>query len=134
MKKIWLTTMLMMAAIPAFAKEVVVKEITDDNGKAYFSPDKLTIQQLTKKLEDGDAAASNLPQGTGKVVSVDAEKHTMKLTHDPIKALGWPKMTMQFTVDSSMDLSGYQAGDAVSFTLKPAGKDDYTIVNLKKGS
>lgn len=77
--------------------------------------------------------ALSMPQGTGKVISVDAEKHTIKLKHDPIKALGWPVMTMLFTADSSVDLSGYQPGAAVSFTLKPAGKDDYIIVDLKKG-
>ncbi len=73
------------------------------------------------------------PQGTGKVVSVDVQKRTIKLTHDPIKALNWPKMTMTFTADSGVDLSGYKADDVVSFILKPQGKDDYTIVNLKKG-
>lgn len=226
MKKLLLTTALVLAATPAFAKEVIVKEVTDANsGKVYFSPDKLTVQpgdtvtfenaqddmhevmfinvpkgvdemimspmqnkkgekfsytftvpgtyqfhchpheaagmkgtlivgqaskpgetkamdhhKLTKKLEDSEtatdakpAAGSSMPQGTGKVISVDAEKHTIKLKHDPIKSLGWPVMTMLFTADSSVDLSGYQAGDSVSFTLKPAGKDDYTIVSLKKG-
>ncbi len=224
MKKFLLTTALMLAAAPAFAKEVIVKEITDANGKAYFSPDKLTVQpgdtvtfenaqdsphevmfinvpkqvdemimspmqnkkgdkfsytftipgtyqfhchpheaagmkgtlivgqaskpgetkatdhhKLTKKLEDGEAATntkptagSSMPQGIGKVISVNAEKHTIKLKHDPIKALGWPVMTMLFTADSSVDLSGYQPGDEVSFTLKLVGKDDYTVINLKK--
>lgn len=41
-------------------------------------------------------------------------------------------MTMTFTADSSVDLSSYKEGDAVSFTLKPAGKDDYTISSMKK--
>lgn len=230
MKKLLLTTALMLAAAPAFAKEVTIKEVTDPNtGKAYFSPDKLTIQpgdtvtfenaqdemhevmfvnvpkavdemimspmhekkgdkfsytftvpgtyqfhchphealgmkgtlivgtpskpgetksmdhhKLTQKLEKGETAGGvNTPAGskavasadvaaTGKVVSVDAGKHTIKLKHDPIKALGWPTMTMNFTADSGVDLSGVQAGDAVTFTLKPQGKDDYVINNLKK--
>ena len=72
-------------------------------------------------------------QATGTVVSVDVGKHTIKLKHDPIKALGWPAMTMNFSVDSSVDLAGVQAGDAVVFTLKPQGQDDYIIVNMKKG-
>lgn len=69
-------------------------------------------------------------QGTGKVISVDTEKRTIKMAHDPIKALNWPKMTMSFPVETGVDISSYQAGDAVSFTLNPTSK---TIVNLKKG-
>jgi len=236
MKKLLLTTALMLAATPAFAKEFTIKEVTDYDAKKqnFFSPDKLTIQpgdtvtfenaqdephevmfisqpkgvdemimspmhekkgdkftytftvpgtykfhchphealgmdgviivgqaskpgetknmdhhKLAKKLEDGEehqhdgteaadhhngkAATAGEAQGTGKIISVDAGKHTLKMKHDPIKALGWPVMTMTFTADNSVDLSGYQAGDAVSFTLKPKGKDDYVISGMRKG-
>lgn len=229
MKKLLLTTALMLAATPAFAKEVTIKEVTDANsGKVYFSPDKLTIQpgdtvtfenaqddshevmfinvpkavdemimspmhekkgdkfsytftvpgtyqfhchphealgmkgtlivgeaskpgetkamdhhKLTKKLENGetaggvnkaagDKAVTGDVQATGKVVSVDAGKNSIKIKHDPVKALGWPTMTMTFTADSGVDLSGVKEGDAVNFTLKPKGKDDYTVSGIKK--
>lgn len=88
--------------------------------------------KLSKKLESSDATATNTPQGTGKVISVDAANNSIKIDHDPIKALGWPKMKMVFTADKNIDLSRYKAGDAVTFTLKPAGKDDYVIVDVKK--
>lgn len=224
MNTLLLTTAIMLAATPAFAKEVIVKEVTDTKtGKVYFSPDKLTVQpgdtvtfenaqddphevmfvnvpkqvdemimspmhekkgdkfsytftvpgtyqfhchpheeagmkgtlivgqaskpgetkamdhhKLAKKLEDSETAADASPaaggdvQATGQVVSVDAAKHTIKIKHDPIKALNWPVMTMLFTTDSSVDLSGIQAGDAVNFTLKPQGSDDFVISSLKK--
>ena len=236
MKKLLLTTALVLAATPAFAKEFTIKEVTDYDAKKqnFFSPDHLTIQPgdtvtfenaqdemhdvmfisqpkqvdemimspmhekkgdkftytftvpgtykfhchphealgmdgtiivgqaskpgeikkvshhaMAEKAEgaehghdgteaadhhDGKAAATTgQPQGTGKIISVDAGKHTLKMKHDPIKALGWPTMTMSFTADSGVDLSGYKEGDAVSFTLEPKGKDDYVIVNMKKG-
>lgn len=76
------------------------------------------------------AATAEGVQGTGKVVSVDAEKRTIKMAHDPIKALNWPKMTMSFPVETGVDISNYQAGDDVSFTLNPTSK---TITSLKKG-
>ncbi|MDX2112787.1 MAG: copper-binding protein [Alphaproteobacteria bacterium] len=225
MKNLLLTTALILAATPAFAKEYTIKEVTDANsGKVYFSPDKLTVQpgdtvtfenaqddmhnvmfvnqpkqvdemimspmmekkgdkfsytftvpgtyqfhchpheslgmkgtiivgqaskpgetksmdhhKLKQKLEEGESAAgknisadSAAPQGTGKIISVDTGKRTIKMKHDPIKALGWPTMTMSFTADSSVDLSSYKEGDAVSFTLKAVGKDDYTIASMKK--
>jgi plastocyanin/Cu/Ag efflux protein CusF len=224
MKKLLLTTALMLATTPAFAKEYTIKEVTDYDAKKqhFFSPDMLTIQpgdtvtfvnaqdeihdvmfvnvpkqvdemimspkqekkgdkfsytftvpgtykfhchaheqlgmegtlivgqaskpgetksmdhhKLTKKLENGSAtdakpAAGGDVQATGQVVSVDAGKNSVKIKHDPIKALNWPVMTMLFTTDSSVDLSSVKAGDAVTFTLKPQGKDDYVINSLKK--
>lgn len=220
MKKLLLTTAMILATTPAFAAEFTVKAVTDDNAKKqnFFSPDKLTIQpgdtvifenaqdashqvmfisqpkgvdemimspmqekkgekftytftvpgtykyhchphealgmdgtiivgepskagetkmmdhhKLAKKLESGEAApASGGVAATGKVVSADAAKNTIKIKHDPIKSLGWPVMTMTFTADNGVDLSNYKEGDAVSFTLKPAGKDDYTISTIKK--
>lgn len=220
MKKLLLTTALMLAATPAFAKEYTIKEVTDYDAKKqhFFSPDTLTIQpgdtvtfvnaqdeihdvmfvnvpkqvdemimssthekkgdkfsytftvpgtykfhchaheklgmegtlivgqaskpgetkamdhhKLGKKLEESNApAASGDVQATGQVVSVDAAKNSIKIKHDPIKSLGWPVMTMTFTAESGVDLSGVKAGDAVTFTLKPQGKDDYVINGLKK--
>lgn len=237
MKKLLLTTALMLASTSAFAKEFTVKEVTNpDGGKKpyYFSPDKLTIQPgdtvifenaqedthdvmfvnvpkavdemimspmmekqgqkwsykftvpgtyqfhchphealgmkgtiivgapskpgETKAMdhhkmgtgaeaaetinrdgsaaeEHGDAkavASTSQPQGTGKVISIDAANNSIKIEHDPIKALGWPKMKMSFTADKSVDLSSFKEGDAVAFTLKSVGKDDYTISGLKK--
>ena len=225
MKRLLLTTALVLLSSPAFAKEYIIKEISAPAGAKpyYFSPDKLTIQpgdtvsfvdaqedmhdvmfiNVPKGVDEmimspmhkkeGDkfsytftvpgtyqfhchphealgmkgtlivgqssrpgetkamdhhkmakihddamkagtpAAASDLPQGTAKINAVDAAKHSINVTHDPIKALGWPKMKMEFSVDKSVDLSGFKAGDAVSFTLKPVGNDDYAIVQLKKG-
>ena len=78
-------------------------------------------------------SAGGAVAATGKVVSVDAGSSTIKIKHDPIKSLGWPVMTMSFTADNNVDLSGYKAGDAVSFSLQPKGKDDYIISSMKKG-
>ncbi len=223
MKKLILMAALLSLTSPAFAKEYIIKEVSDPAGKKpyYFSPDQLTIQpgdtvtflnvqedmhdvmfisvpktvdemimspkhekegekwsykftvpgtyqfhchahealgmkgtlivgkaskpgetrmmdhhKMTKKYEGnssggGAVGASNLVQATGKINSVDAEKRTINVTHDPIKALGWPKMKMEFSVDKDVDLSGIKAGDAVSFTLKPGANEDYSIVTLK---
>lgn len=223
MKKLLLTTALVLAATPAFAKNYTIKEITTDAGNPVFQPSQLTIQpgdtvtfengedvqhevmfvnvpkgvdemimspmqeqkgdkfsytftvpgtyqfhchpheaagmkgtlivgqaskpgatkemdhhKLSKKLEHSESTAnatsttSTDVQATGKVISVDAAEHTIKIKHDPIKSLGWPVMTMLFTAENSVDLSAVQAGDAVTFTLKPQGKDDYVINSLKK--
>jgi plastocyanin len=81
---------------------------------------------------EGPAASSDLPQGTGQVTSVDAAAHTINISHDPIKALGWPKMKMQFNVAPEVDLSSLKAGDKVTFKLKHMGEDDFKVVEIKK--
>lgn len=91
--------------------------------------------KMAKKFDaqsSEQSGAAALPQGTGKINKVDAENRTINVSHDPIKALGWPKMKMEFPVDKSVDLSGLNAGDSISFTLKPTGEDEYTVVELKK--
>jgi plastocyanin len=230
MKKLLLTSAIMLAATPTFAKEITIKEVTDANtGAVYFSPDELTVQpgdtvtfenaqddmhevmfvrvpkgvdemimspmhekkgdkfsyiftvpgtynfhchpheaagmkgtlivgtsskadeiksmdhhKLSQMLEKGETAggvntlaasqavASGGFTATGSIVSVNTAKHSIKIKHAPIKSLGWPAMTMSFTANSDVDLSSYKEGDGVTFTLKPAGKDDYTISSMTK--
>lgn len=92
--------------------------------------------KLAKKAgyetDPASSPASDLAEGVGKLNAVDTAKHSINITHEPIKALGWPKMKMELSVDKSVDLSGFQAGDKVSFALKPIGNDDYTVMKLNK--
>jgi plastocyanin len=223
MKKTMFTLGLALIAMPAFAKEVIVREVSDPAGNKpyYFSPANLTIQpgdtvtfvndqedshdvmfvsvpkgvdemimspMLEKegdkfsytftvpgtyqfhchpheelgmkgtlivgrpskpgetvamdhhKLEKKPAASAgkaepakvgNLVQATGKLNGVDAAGRTINITHDPIKALGWPKMKMQFAVAEGVDLGAIKAGDAVYFGLEARG-DDYVVTTIKK--
>lgn len=76
--------------------------------------------------------AGKLADATGKINKVDNANHSINVSHEAIKALGWPKMKMEFNVDKSVDISGLKAGDAISFKLKPVGKDDYVVAEIKK--
>lgn len=70
--------------------------------------------------------------GKGKVVSVDSAKLSIKLTHEPIKSLGWSGMTMDFRVENAALLEGLKKGDAVTFELvkgKKAGT--WLITSIK---
>lgn len=57
---------------------------------------------------------------TGTVNTVDPAAHKINLSHQPIPALGWPAMTMDFPVAPSVDLSRLKPGSRVNFSL---GKD-----------
>jgi Cu(I)/Ag(I) efflux system protein CusF len=76
--------------------------------------------------------AAGQANAIGTVNAVDAAKHSVNVTHQPIKALGWPSMTMDFPVASSVNLSAIKPGDRISFTLgRPDADGNRQVVQLK---
>jgi len=60
--------------------------------------------------------------GVGTVTAVDAAAGTVSLDHEPIAAISWPAMSMQFTAEDPAELQGIAVGDRVSFELKSANE------------
>lgn len=69
----------------------------------------------------GHAAAPQTAEGQGVVKAVDAKTGTIVIAHGPIVALGWPAMTMKFTVESPALLNGVTVGKTIHFVLKNVG-------------
>ncbi len=61
------------------------------------------------------AAATH--NGRGKVISIDVQAGAVKLAHDPIKSLKWPKMTMDFKAHDPVMLKVLKPGAQVDFEL-----------------
>lgn len=74
----------------------------------------------------GEKAAEAIA-GTGVVNAVDPAKRTVNVTHEPISALGWPTMTMDFAVAEGVDLSGLKQGAPIAFTLSRGADGIYMI-------
>lgn len=53
----------------------------------------------------------------GKVNSINLDAGSVNLTHDPIKSLKWPKMTMDFKAHDPALLKDLKPGDEVDFDL-----------------
>jgi Cu/Ag efflux protein CusF len=68
---------------------------------------------------------------TGVVQSIDKANGKVKLTHDPIAALGWPKMTMFFRLKDSMLADQVKEGDKVEFSLEKSASG-YVISGFQK--
>jgi Cu(I)/Ag(I) efflux system protein CusF len=75
--------------------------------------------------------AANQAMGMGTLHSIDLEKRTVNLTHEPMPALNWPKMTMDLPVTSRVDLAAVKPGDHIHFTLKLGRDDVYRIIEMK---
>ena len=68
---------------------------------------------------------------TGVVKSIDKTNEKVKLIHDPITALGWPKMTMFFRLKEAALADQVKEGDVVQFSLEKA-TSGYVISGFKK--
>ncbi|UZE95320.1 efflux RND transporter periplasmic adaptor subunit [Alkalimarinus alittae] len=76
-------------------------------------------------------SASNLFKATGKIEDVMADMAMLTITHDPIKALDWPTMRMDFEVADDIDVNAFEAGQLIEFELKKQGDWDYLITTIK---
>jgi Cu/Ag efflux protein CusF len=72
---------------------------------------------------DGRADA----HATGTVNSIDAAQHKLNITHEPIPAIGWPSMTMDFPVAPAVNLSTVKPGARVNFTIEKGKGGMYEI-------
>lgn len=78
------------------------------------------------------SAAQPAVSATGTIDAVKAEARQLKVTHAPIKALGWPAMTMDFAVAEAVDLSKVKAGDRIDFELARGDDGIYMIQGLTR--
>lgn len=78
-------------------------------------------------VHDGKSDA----HAAGTVNSVDAAQHKINLSHNPIPALGWPAMTMDFPVAPSVDLSRIKPGSRVDFSLEKDKGGMYQVQSVQ---
>lgn len=69
-------------------------------------------------------------KGVGVVKSLDAQKGTVMLAHEPIASLRWPAMTMRFIAKDRKMLDKLTPGRKVEFEFVQQDKD-YILTRLK---
>jgi Cu(I)/Ag(I) efflux system protein CusF len=72
----------------------------------------------TQAVETKEAATYT---ATGIVESVNEPQGKITITHDPVPALNWPKMTMRFTPESPSLIEGLRKGDKVRLDFQNQG-------------
>ncbi|MDQ3185726.1 MAG: copper-binding protein [Pseudomonadota bacterium] len=77
------------------------------------------------------ASATSLIPAKGLVLKMDRANATVKIDHDPIPALDWPRMTMPFRLKERALAEQVREGDVVEFFLEKSGSD-YVIVKFGK--
>ncbi len=69
--------------------------------------------------------------GRGVVNGIDAAAGRINITHEPMPALGWPPMTMDFTVAEGLRLDGIAPGAAVEFELRQLDAVSYELAAIR---
>ena len=77
------------------------------------------------------ASASESITATGTVKSVDAAAGKLVIDHDPIPALKWPRMVMDFRLADKAMAGRVKAGDKVKFVLEPGEKGSYIVTAIE---
>ena len=67
----------------------------------------------------------------GVINSVDANAGKINVTHEPVPALGWPKMTMDLPVTRRVDLATVKPGSTVQFTLKQGRDKQFRVMAIE---
>ena len=94
-----------------------------------------TMAMAKPQIAPGQSAKAQTAgiTGTGIVQGIDKANGKVKLTHDPIAALGWPKMTMFFRLKDSALADQVKKGDKVEFSLEKSASG-YVISGWHKGT
>lgn len=80
------------------------------------------MEMMGRQGMAGDKGAqAKSHKGVGVVKSVDASAGKVTLQHEPISSLGWPAMTMPFTVQDKSALANLKPGQRVEFDFLQEG-------------
>jgi Cu/Ag efflux protein CusF len=94
-----------------------------------------SLLRMVDPSEKADAASDDQTavEAVGVVLEMKADDRKLNITHDPIPAIGWPTMTMDFRIGKGVELKGLKTGDRIHFTLKRDRElGDFVISSISK--
>lgn len=77
------------------------------------------------------APAAKSYSAMGAIVTVDAANGSISLKHEPIPALQWPAMTMDFGLAAPALAKGLLPGQAVRFSFEDRGNGEFVITGFE---
>ena len=69
--------------------------------------------------------------GQGKINGITPGANTVNVAMGPVKALGWPSMSMNFLLQNTAMLNGYKAGEMVDFNFAKDATGGYVITRIR---
>ena len=96
-----------------------------------------SLMRMSPAQDDAPAVAASAADaakavmGSGIIKAFKSNENKINLQHDPIGALGWPSMTMDFVLDTGVSVDGLNINDSVMFHLEQRD-DRYLITSIHK--
>ena len=100
-----------------------------DNGELIQQTVPGIDHSVVSKAENPVKETSDI-SGMALIKEIDAPSHTLKLRHEPIEALGWPAMTMNFSVREDIELANFETGQSIHFTMRKQDDGGYVIEQI----
>jgi Cu(I)/Ag(I) efflux system membrane fusion protein len=100
---------------------------SESNLKAALSA--FTADKNASKAGSGTPATT--ASGEGAVVEIDVGGNKILLDHDPIPALKWPRMQMEFAIAPGVLPKNLKRGDRVAFDMKAGKPGEFVITRIE---
>jgi Cu(I)/Ag(I) efflux system membrane fusion protein len=100
----------------------------------------LDAESNLKAALGGMTGGSNVASAAGKVShtaegvldDVDAKTGQMVITHDPVKSLNWPKMTMEFVPANEAVAKEIKPGDSITFEFVERKPGEWVVTKMER--
>lgn len=94
---------------------------------------RLTADMDMRSMKPGEEepAAEGFARGTGTITALDPAGGKVTLTHGPIPELGWPAMTMGFSLKAGL-VQGLSVGDHIRFGMMKMPDGSYMIMDVER--
>ncbi|MBU2768695.1 copper-binding protein [Acidithiobacillus ferrivorans] len=79
----------------------------------------------------GHETKAQTSMGQGKINGITPDANTVNVAMGPVKALGWPSMSMNFLLQNTAMLNGYKAGEMVDFNFAKDAAGGYVITRSR---
>lgn len=96
--------------------------LAGEHGKGMNHADMQNMKQSTSVTQGHKAE--------GVVNGVDLQHGKINMTHGPVPSLGWPGMTMDFTVKDKAILKGIKPGQKVAFEVAQEGPGQFYVSRI----
>lgn len=103
---------------------VMESQVPGMPGQSSTAPD-------SKKTNSADQGATQSPSGSGLIIEIGRASRILKLKHQPIEALGWPAMTMNFDVAEDVAIDQLEKGQTIHFELSKGAGAGYVITSIQ---
>lgn len=114
-------------------EEIVISGqfLIDSEASMRASISRMSELDTDKSEMSMDTVDSKTVSAKGTLMIIKADEHKLNIQHDPINELGWPSMTMDFTLAEDVDVSKLNINDKVTFQLEKQG-ERYLITSIHK--